>query len=260
MAPVFLPDLRMNAQVEGPLNGAPLVLIHGLGLNLHIWDELVTALPKHRILRFDLRGHGGSDVPKPPYSMGALIRDSEKLMEHFGFKDAVVVGHGLGGLVAQGLAVKRLDLIRALVLSNTAAKIGTTPQWEQSLELARDKGLIALHDTTMARWLGRNWKVSSVRDWLSAAFMATPVEGWLGGAGACKGTDFYETTSTLRLPTLAIAGGQDGITPADLMRETADLILGHQFKVMRAGHLPMVEKPAEYATVMGEFLASIGHF
>ncbi len=82
----------------------------------------------------------------------------------------------------------------------------------------------------------------------------------MGCAAAIAGTDFYETTATLRLPTLAIAGANDGSTPPDLVRETADLIPGARFHLMRgAGHLPMAEQPADYAATLATFLREIGH-
>lgn len=89
---------------------------------------------------------------------------------------------------------------------------------------------------------------------------ATSVEGYTGVCAAMAGTDFYTPTSVLRIPTLGIAGGQDGATPADLVRETVDLIPGSQFVVMpRAGHLPCVEQPEVYATYLCTFLSATGH-
>ena len=124
---IYLDDLRLNASLSGPASGPALVLLHALGTNLSIWDDVVERLPQNlRILCFDQRGHGASDAPQPPYAMGALIRDAERMMDHFALKDAVVVGLSLGGMVAQGLAVKRLDLVRGLVLSNTAATVSYT--------------------------------------------------------------------------------------------------------------------------------------
>lgn len=261
MAPIFFPDLRLNADVTGPQGGAPLVLIHALGTSLAIWDDLLPLLPRGlRILRLDLRGHGQSDTPPGPYAMGALIRDVERLMDHFAMTGAVVLGLSIGGLVAQGLAVKRLDLVRAMILSNTAAKIGRPEQWHERIAAVRAGGMAALHDATMDRWLGRKWKESQHLARLSSGFLATAPEGWMGCAAAVAGTDFYETTATLTLPTLAIAGANDGATPPDLVRETAELIRGHRFALIRgAGHLPMVEKPAEYAALVTQFLTEIGH-
>jgi len=261
MPPVFLPDLRLNAELSGPASGPGLVLIHALGTDLHLWDGLIPLLPPTlRILRFDLRGHGASDVPPAPYAMGALIRDAERLMDHVGMTHAVVLGVSLGGMIAQGLAVKRLDLVRGLVLSNTAAKIGRAEQWQERIATVSAGGLVAQADTTMERWFGRDWRMNPAMPARRDRFLTTDPEGWCGCAAAIAGTDFYETTATLRLPTLVIAGSNDGSTPPDLVRETAELIPGHRFQLLRrAGHLPMVEKPAEYAAVVTAFLDGIGH-
>lgn len=260
MPPVFLSDLRLNATLQGPPGAPVLVLIHALGTSLSLWDGVAALLPRHRILRLDLRGHGASDVPPAPYAMGALVRDVERLIDHFDLKETVVAGVSLGGMIAQGLAVKRLDLVRGLVLSNTAARIGTAVQWQDRIALVREQGLEALADATMERWLGRGWRDNPALPGLRQGFVQTDPQGWMGCAAAIAGTDFYETTATLRLPTLAIAGANDGSTPPDLVRETAGLIPGARFRLIRgAGHLPMAEKPEEYAEILGAFLSDIGH-
>ena len=261
MPPVFLPDLRLNAEVTGPEGGPALVLLHSLGTNLRLWDGIIPLLPPTlRILTLDMRGHGASDCPPAPYAMGALVRDTERAMDHFGMTDAVILGLSIGGLIAQGLAVKRLDLIRGMILSNTAAKIGRPEHWADRMATIRAGGMAALADATMERWLGRNWRTNPAEPALREMFLDTDPEGWCGCAAAIAGTDFYETTATLTLPTLAIAGANDGSTPPDLVRETADLIRGHRFQLIRgAGHIPMAEKPAEYAAVVTAFLESIGH-
>ncbi|VDC31341.1 3-oxoadipate enol-lactonase [Pseudogemmobacter humi] len=257
---IYLPDLRLNTRLDGPEGGPPLILIHALGLSHEIWDPLVARLPGHRILRFDLRGHGASDRPPAPYTMGSLIRDTERLADHFALKETVVIGLSIGGMIAQGLAVKRLDLVRGLVLSNTAARIGTAAGWHDRIALVREQGLEAVADATMERWLGRNWRASPAMPDLRARLLATHPEGWAGCAAAIAGTDFYETTATLRLPALAIAGAHDGSTPPDLVRETAELIPGHRFRLIRgAGHIPMAERPDDYAEAIREFLTGIGH-
>lgn len=260
MPPVFLPDLRLNATLQGPANAPAVVLIHALGTSAALWDGVATHLPRHRVLRMDLRGHGASDVPPAPYAMGTLVRDVERLIDHFSLKETVVVGVSLGGMIAQGLAVKRLDLVRGLVLSNTAARIGIAAQWHDRIATVRDHGLTAIADATLERWLGRTWRDNPALPALRDAFLQTDPQGWMGCAAAIAGTDFYETTATLRLPTLAIAGANDGSTPPDLVRETADLIPGARFHLMRgAGHLPMAEAPEPYATLLTAFLTEIGH-
>jgi 3-oxoadipate enol-lactonase len=261
MAKIYLPDIRLNAHLSGPTTAPTLVFAHALGTDLSIWDGTLSHLQStYQILTYECRGHGASDVPKPPYTMGALIRDLERLMEHFALKDAVIIGASLGGLVAQGLAVKRLDLVRGLILSNTAARIGTPTLWQSRIDEITKTGLDAYADGAMQRILGAGYATNPALPYLRNLLTQTNPDGWTGCAAAIAGTDFYTTTASLRLPTLAIAGANDGTTPPDLVRETADLIPGHRFALMRgAGHLPMVEKPAEYAALLETFLSEIGH-
>ncbi len=256
-----LDDIRLHYREDGDPQGAPLVFANSLGTNLHLWDPIMALLPKGlRIIRYDMRGHGQSDVPKPPYTMGALVRDAEQLMDHLKVRDALFVGLSVGGLVAQGLATKRLDLIRAMVLSNTAAKIGTHEIWQGRFDLIREGGMEAVAEATMERWFSKAWhgtpQIAAWRDMLTA----TEPDGYIGCGHAIAGTDFYTTTAALSLPTLAIAGAEDGATPPDLMRETQELIKGSQFHLIRrGGHLPCVEQPEEYAQVLTRFMRETGH-
>ncbi len=257
----YLPDLRLKYRLDGAPNGPVLVLTHALGTNLAIWDHVIPLLaPGLRILRYDHRGHGGSDAPPAPYSMGALISDAERLLDHLAIRDCVFLGLSMGGLVAQGLAIKRLDLVRALVLSNTAAKIGTQSLWQDRIAAVRAGGLDAITASTTQRMFSRAFRATpGIAAWQNVMRNGS-AEGYLGCAAAIAGTDFYTPTASLRLPTLAIAGSEDGITPPDLVRETADLIPGSRFALIRGGgHLPFVERPQAYADALTTFLKEIGH-
>ena len=256
----FFPDLRLNAEVSGPEGAPPVVLLHALGTSLRIWDGILPALATNRVLRIALRGHGLSDVTQGRYAMGALIHDTERMMERYGMAEAVIVGLSIGGLIAQGLATKRLDLVRGLVLSNTAARIGIASQWEDRIRTVEAQGLAAIEAATMERWFGRKWQEHPAMPAFRDIFRQTDPKGWIGAAAAIAGTDFYTPTAALRLPTLAIAGANDGSTPPDLVRETAELIAGSRFHLIRgAGHVPMAEKPLEYGQILHDFLTSIGH-
>lgn len=251
---------RLHYALTGPEDGTPVVFANSLGTDFRLWDQILPLLPQGlRILRFDKRGHGLSDVPEGPYSMGALITDTEKLMEHVGFRDAIFVGLSIGGMIAQGLAAKRLDLVRAMVLSNTAAKIGTRDMWADRIGTVNASGLDAIVGPTMDRWFSKPFHATEAFPAWRNMFLRTPAMGWTGCAAAISGTDFLSSTSGLRLPTLAIAGSEDGSTPPDLVFETAALIPGSQTHLIRnAGHLPCVEKPEEYAEVLTAFLKAQG--
>ena len=252
---------QIYARADGPTNAPTLVFANSLGSTIKLWDPILPYLPEDlRIVRFDNRGHGRSDVPEGPYSMGAMICDAEGVCDAFAVKDCVFIGMSVGGMIAQGLAVKRLDLIRGLVLSNTAAKIGNAKMWQDRIELVRRKGMALASDEIMARWFGRDFRAGPDTAQWRQMLSEVSVEGYSGVCSAIAGTDFYTPTSGLRLPTLGIAGTEDPSTPADLVRETIDLIPGSQFQLIRkTGHLPCIEKPMEYAGILTEFLVGIGH-
>ena len=256
-----LGDVRLHYREDGDPNGAPIVFANSLGTDLRLWDKVVPLLPAGlRIIRYDKRGHGLSSCPSGPYSMGALVRDLEQLLDHLEVRDAMVVGLSIGGMIAQGLAVKRLDIVRAAVFSNTGAKIGQPSMWADRMETVRHGGIEALADATMERWFSRDFRATSEVEIWRNMMTRQPVDGYLGCSAAISGTDFYTPTSGLRLPVLGIAGSEDGSTPPDLVRETVGLVPGSQFALIRrAGHLPCVEKPQEYAELLTNFLKETGH-
>jgi 3-oxoadipate enol-lactonase len=256
-----LENTKLHFRIDGPDDGAPVVFANSLGTDFRLWDPILPLLPKGlRILRFDKRGHGLSACPAAPYSMGSLITDTEQLMDLTGFKDAMFVGLSIGGMIAQGLAVKRLDLIRAMVLSNTAAKIGNPAMWNERIAAVNEGGVEALADGVIERWFSKGFCTGPDIDMWRNMLAQQSNAGYAGCCAAISGTDFYTPTSGLRLPTLGIAGTEDGSTPPDLIRETVDLIPGSQFHLIRkAGHLPCVEQPIEYAQVLTNFMRNTGH-
>jgi 3-oxoadipate enol-lactonase len=217
----------LNAQVMG--EGPPIVFLHGLGADMSVFDGLAHRLPDHKIIRFDLRGQGQSSVPDGPYSMG--------------------------GMIAQGLAVKRLDLVRGMVLCATAAKFGQADPWHARAATARTKGMAALVDETLARWNAKD------EDLLARArFIDANPKGYAASCEAIAGSDFYTTTAGLRLPTLGLCGDRDKSTPPDLVRETTDLVPGSTFQLIRgAGHLVPETHADVVAGYLYEFLVGIGH-
>lgn len=256
-----LKNVNLHYREDGDPNGAPIVFANSLGTDLRLWDKIVDGLPDGlRIIRYDMRGHGLSECPKGPYSMGALVRDVEELLDYLNVKDSLFVGLSIGGLVAQGLAVKRLDLVRALVLSNTAAKIGLPSIWDDRIEAARQGGVEALADATMDRWFPKSFQATP-EIWVWRNMLTrTPLEGFIGCMHAISGTDFYTPTSGLRLPAIAIAGSEDKGTPPDLLRETIELIPGSKFHLIRkGGHLPCVDQPEAYLKILTDFINDTGH-
>ena len=255
-----LGDVRLHYRIDGDPEGAPVVFSNSLGTDLRLWDKVLPLLPKGlKFIRYDKRGHGLSSLPPAPYTMGALVRDVEKLLDLLGVKDCAFVGLSIGGMIAQGLAVKRLDLVRAVVLSNTGAKIGTPEMWQQRIDGVNANGIESLADAVMERWFSKGFRATPELELWRNMLVRQPDAGYAGCSAAISGTDFYTTTASLRLPALGIAGSVDGSTPPDMVRETVGLIPGSRFHLIRgAGHLPCVEQPAEYAEVLTGFLRDQG--
>lgn len=258
---IDLGDVSLNWTDSGCTTGAPVVFIQSFGMDLSIWDNILPLLPTGiRPIRFDLRGHGASSCPHAPYSMGALVRDTEQLLDHLNLRDVMVVGLGLGGMIAQGLAVKRLDQVRALVLCNTAAKIGHAPHWQAMIDEIENDGSTALAERMMPLWFHR----ASIRENQHAQvleiFKATAVQGLSGCLSALKGSDFYTPTSGLRLQTLALAGAEDRMVPPDMTQETAALIPGSDYRLIRkSGHISPLDQPDVFAQHLNDFIQRTGH-
>ncbi|WP_298839002.1 3-oxoadipate enol-lactonase [uncultured Roseobacter sp.] len=256
-----LGDVRLHYRIDGPEDGPPVVFANSLGTDMRLWDPVLPLLPRGlRMIRYDKRGHGLSTCPPSPYTMGALVTDVEKLLDHLGVRDCVFVGLSIGGMIAQGLAVKRLDLVRAMVLSNTGARIGNADLWAERIAGVRAGGIESLADAVMERWFSRSFRDTPELELWRNMLTRQEDEGYIGCSAAISGTDFYTTTASLRLPTLGIAGSEDGSTPPDLVRETTDLVPGSRFHLIRgAGHLPCVENPRAYADALTGFLREVGH-
>ena len=256
-----LGHITLNVVEDGDPSGAPVAFSNSLGTSLELWDKVIPLLPQNlRLIRYDMRGHGASDVPDAPYSMGMLIRDAEALLDHLKVRDCVFVGLSVGGMIAQGLATKRLDQIRAMVLSNSAAKMGHPQMWKDRIAAVELGGIESIADEVTERWFSRAFLKTPELTYWRDMLTSTPKQGYLGACAAIAGTDFYTTTAALTLPTLAIAGSEDGASPPDLIRETADLIKGSRFELIRrAGHLPCVEQPDIFAALLTQFLSDIGH-
>lgn len=256
-----LGDLKVHYTDEGDSTGPAIVFANSLGTDLRLWDKLVPMLPAGlRIIRYDKRGHGLTQATPAPYGMGTLVRDAERLLDHLNVRDALFVGLSIGGMIGQGLAVKRMDQVRALVISNSAAKIGTADMWHERVAAVQAGGIEPMADAVMERWFSKTFRATPELEAWRNMLIRQSVDGYAGCSLAIAGTDFITPTSGLRLPVLGIAGSEDGSTPPDLVRETVNLVPGSKFELIRgAGHLPCVENPEDYARILNAFIKETGH-
>ncbi|MGC9368323.1 MAG: 3-oxoadipate enol-lactonase [Paracoccaceae bacterium] len=241
--------------------GRPVVFANSLGTDLRLWDKVIPLLPRGlRLIRFDKRGHGLSACPAAPYDMEALIDDAEALLDHLGVRDCLFVGLSIGGMIAQGLAARRPDLVRAVVLSNSAARMGTAEMWADRIAAIEAGGIEVLAEPILERWFAPAFRETDELEAWRNMLVRTPKAGYLGCCHALAGADLTERTRALRQPLLAIAGSDDGASPPEVVRATADLVAGARFEeIAGAGHLPCVEAPGRYAEILNAFIEEVGH-
>jgi 3-oxoadipate enol-lactonase len=261
MAYARLNGAVLHYQDAGEREGKAIVFSNSLGTDFRIWDGVVSRLPAgRRMIRYDTRGHGLSEATPGPYSMVTLAEDLAALLDHVGAKDAVVVGLSVGGMIAQGLAALRPDLVSALVLMDTAHKIGTVQGWNDRIDTVRRKGLAAISDGILGGWFTQAYR-DNVADFAGyrAMLLRNDIEGYTGVCAALRDADLTESTRALKVPTLCVAGEHDATTSPALMRTTADLISGARLEVVKdAGHIPCVERPEEVAGLIVGFASEAG--
>ena len=250
------PDATLHISDQGPRDGRVVMFANSLGTDLRVWDLLLPLLPADlRVIRFDKRGHGLSDASPAPYAMEALVADAEAICEALSLKDVTFIGLSIGGLIGQGLAAKRPDLIQALVLMDTAAKIGSAEMWNTRISAVREGGLAPMGPAIMERWFTAPFRDNRPEFALWTNMLTrTTVEGYVGCCAAIAGADLTESTRALTLPVEVFCGDQDGSTPPDLVRATAELC-GAPFRLIAdAGHIPCVEQPEATAALLTDFL------
>jgi 3-oxoadipate enol-lactonase len=232
---------------EGRRDARAIVFINALGLDYRIWDELAGPLASaYRIVRYDKRGHGLSELPPGPALIADYAADLIALFDLLAIDGAVVVGVSMGGLIAQELYRQRPDLVAALALCDTAAKIGTEESWRQRMDEVARGGIEAVVDATMRRWFTAAFHATRPSDLSGWRAMLTrcPKEGYLTACAAQAEADLRPYCASIKVPTLCLVGEEDGSTPPPLVRELAGQIGHARFKTIAgAGHLPNIERP-----------------
>lgn len=244
----------MHYRIDGPANAPTVIFANSLGTDLRLWDAALAEIPGIRAIRFDKRGHGLSDLGGD-YAIADLADDVAALIEATSDGPVIICGLSIGGMIAQNLAARRPDLIRAAVLSNTAVKMGTAESWTDRIRTIETRGIAAIADMVMERWFAPTFRARPELALWRNMVIRTSAPGYIAACRALAAADLTVQTAGLRLPTLVIAGDSDGSSPADLVRATAALIPGARFHLIAdAGHLPCVEQPHAFAATLIPFL------
>ncbi|MGY6569257.1 MAG: 3-oxoadipate enol-lactonase [Salinarimonas sp.] len=257
MQTITVDGVRFRVALEGPEDAPVLMLSNSLASNLGMWDPQMAAFTQaYRVLRYDHRGHGGTDAPEGPYSFARLAEDAVGLLDALGIAKAHWCGLSMGGMTGMRMLTHHRDRIDRVVLANTAAQMGTAEMWDTRAATARESGMEGLAEATIGRWFTPEFieaapqAVAKVRDMI----LTTPVEGYAGCCGAIRDMDQRESIAQASNPTLVVIGARDpATTPADgeLIART---IPGAQAVTLEAAHLSNIEQPEAFTRAVLDFL------
>jgi 3-oxoadipate enol-lactonase len=250
--------LTTHYQEAGIPNGPPLVFINSLGTDARIWEEVVPVFSdRFRVIRYDKRGHGLSDCPPTPYSIRDFSADLAGLLDYLEIERVAVVGISVGGMIAIDFAAAWPERVQSLVLCDTAPVIGTADLWNERIDTLRQHGMGYLAGAILARWFAPAFMEENTAATQGYTNMLTrmPVEGYTGTCEAIRDADLTAAAKSIEAPALILVGAEDPSTPPQLVRGLRKLIPQAQYhEIPGAGHLPCVEKPAETAAFIAEFL------
>jgi len=258
-----MPDIKVDdgctihVEVEGPERAPVLMLSNSLGTDLHMWDEQVAPFTKHfRLVRYDRRGHGKSDVPKGPYSMARLGRDVVGVLDGLSIAKINWCGLSMGGMVGMWLGANAGSRIDKLILSNTSSYFPDKTMWDGRIKLVREKGLEGIVDANMERWFTKGFRDRAPQAMarMKTMFVATNVEGYIGCGEAIRDMDHRPLLAKINTPTLVIAGRYDLGTPLEAGEFIAQHMPNAKLAVLDTAHIANMEQPKEYADTVLEFL------
>ncbi|MCE9576396.1 MAG: alpha/beta hydrolase [Deltaproteobacteria bacterium] len=248
---------------DGPL----IVFAHGLLMSTEMYRAQIAALrDRYRCVAFDFRGQGESPLAASGYDMDTLAGDAAALVESLGAGPAHWVGLSMGGFVGIRLAARRPELVRSLVLLDTAADPEprrSARKYAAMLVLSRAVGVKPFIPTAMAALFGTTWRRDPARADERAAMRATlrsrdPEGVRRATRGVIDRPPCVELLARIKVPTLVASGEEDtAITPAR-SRPLAAGIPGARFELIpRAGHSSTIENPAAVTALITAHLAAI---
>ena len=211
-----------------------------------MWDDQVEALGRRfRLLRYDHRGHGRSEVPPGPYSIADLGADLVGLLDALGLERVHLAGLSLGGMVGMWVAANAPERIDRLALLCTSARIEPASIYAERAAKVRAGGTAAVADEVVAKWFTPGFPLSWPQLAARAVGMlaATPDEGYAGCCAAIEHMDLIPELGAIRAPTLVIAGRQDPATPPEHGERIAAGIPGARLELVDAAHLATIEQP-----------------
>ena len=150
-------QIKIAYQIDGPEQGPAVIMSNSLMSSLEMWDQTISALTdRYRVVRYDTRGHGQSQVTDGPYSIALLAEDLVALMDALNINQAHLVGLSMGGMICQYIGANYPERALSLSLCDTASEMPPRSMWEERFAIAKSQGIAGLVDGTIKRWFSRS--------------------------------------------------------------------------------------------------------
>ncbi len=243
---------------EGPW----ITLAHSLAADMSLLEAQAKLLARHfRVLQLDLRGHGGSKVAPPPYSMSALAADVQAVFDLHGVHETAWLGISLGGMVGLTHALAHRGVITRMVLADTTAGYpqAAHASWRDRIAAVQQSGMAAVVEGTIGRWFTAGFaaREPATVERFRAMIRSTAPDGFIGCCEAIIGYNVYAQLGDIAVPTLVLVGAEDQATTPDMAKAIADGIPGARRQVITAAaHISNIEQPAIFNTALEQFLAA----
>ncbi|MBV9554364.1 MAG: alpha/beta fold hydrolase [Alphaproteobacteria bacterium] len=242
----------------GPETAPTVCITHSLASDGGSWAEQVPALLQagFRVLRLDMRGHGGSDPVAGDYTMTDLAGDVAAVLDGLSIARVHYIGLSIGGMLGQAFALRHQDKLISVMWCDTlpASPLGAKAAWDERMGIVRNaSSLEPIADATMDRWFTPAFKGKNPTRWkqIRDTVAATTPAGYLGCSAAIMDFDFVPRLGTVSVPTLVVCGSDDPGTPAPENRKLAGLVPGGRYEeIAGMRHFPNVEAPDAFNRIM----------
>mgnify|MGYP006183756707 CR=1 FL=1 len=247
MPRILANGVNINYLIEGAPSDQTVMFSNSLASNLSMWDLQAEFLIENgfRLIRYDTRGHGASEVPEGPYSIEMLADDVADLIEKLGLGPLHFCGLSMGGMVAQMMGARHPNKILSLTIADSAAFMPAKDTWQERILTVKESGMAAVVDGTAERWIteaGRKRLPSHVCK-IREMILKTDPLGFVACSEAIRDMDLRSSNPLIKKPTLVICGEEDtGTTPLQA-KEIADAIPGAKLQLISdAAHLTNIEQ------------------
>ena len=235
------------------------VLAAGLAADMSMWEPQLSLAGQYDLLRYDIRGHGGTEATTGDYSLDLLAQDALALLDLLSVQRAHFIGTSLGGMVGQFLAIHSPARLLSLTLCATQSAV-VPHSWSQRVEAVRRDGVAPQVESTIDRWFtpGYRSRNPQIMQAMREMILRTSRDGYAGCTAAIRDMKLFASLASISVPTLVVAGDDDLSTPVNVLRDISLAIPDAKFvRISDAAHMPTFEQPLQCNGAIREFLDTV---